>query len=87
MTYSLAWGVFAIVMLLIGIRSSSQGARYASLGLLTVTIIKVFLHDLWSLGQLFRVASFVGLAVMLILVSFLYQKFIAREKPTEVPRA
>ena len=87
MTYSLTWAVFAICLLLVGIRKGSQGARYASLGLLTVTIIKVFLHDLWRLGQLFRVASFVGLAVVLILVSFLYQRFIAKEKAPEARHA
>jgi len=50
--------------------------------LLTVTIFKVFLHDLWRLGQLFRVASFVGLAIVLILVSFLYQKFLGKNERT-----
>jgi uncharacterized membrane protein len=80
MTYSLAWGVFAIVLLVVGIGKGLSGARYASLALLSVTILKVFLHDLWRLGQLFRVASFVGLAVVLILVSFLYQKYVAANK-------
>ncbi len=87
MTYSLAWALFAIVTLMIGIRAKSQGTRYASLGLLVLTIFKVFLHDLWRLGQLFRVGSFVGLAVILILVSFLYQKYVASQKPSEVRRA
>jgi hypothetical protein len=85
-TYSLAWALFAIALLVAGIRQGSQGARYASIGLLLLTIVKVFLHDLWQLGQLFRVASFVGLAVVLILVSFLYQRFIKQEKSTEVRR-
>ena len=80
MAYSLSWGVFAILMLMVGFRQTSKGSRYASLGLLTVTILKVFLHDLWRLGQLFRVASFIGLAVVLILVSFLYQKFLGERR-------
>jgi uncharacterized membrane protein len=79
LAYSLSWALFAILMLVAGIRQTSKGARYASLALLMVTIIKVFFHDLWRLGQLFRVASFVGLAVILILVSFLYQKFLRQE--------
>jgi uncharacterized membrane protein len=80
MAYSLSWALFAIVMLMVGIRQTSKGARYASLALLMVTILKVFLHDLWRLGQLYRVASFVGLAVILILVSFVYQKFRGKEE-------
>lgn len=35
--------------------------------------------DLWKLGQLYRVASLIGLAVVLILVSFLYQRFLTDE--------
>ena len=40
------------------------------------TTFKIFFMDLWRLGQLYRVASFVGLAAVLILVSFLYQRFM-----------
>lgn len=32
--------------------------------------------DLWRLGRLYRVASFVGLAAVLILGSFPYQRFM-----------
>ena len=74
--YSLAWGAFALVLLLAGIRSGSKAARLASLGLFVATIAKVFLHDLWRLGQLYRVGSIFVLAVLLILVSFLYQRFV-----------
>jgi uncharacterized membrane protein len=82
MAYSLGWGAFAIALLVAGIRTTSKGARYSSLALLTMTLLKVFMHDLWRLNQLFRVASFVGLAVTLMLVSFLYQKFLAKETKT-----
>jgi len=82
MAYSLSWALFAILMLVVGIQQTSKGARYASLALLMATIFKVFMHDLWRLGQLYRVASFVGLAVILILVSFLYQKFLGKDEKT-----
>ena len=36
------------------------------------------LHDLWRLGGLYRVASFVGLAICLTLVALLLQKFVLR---------
>jgi uncharacterized membrane protein len=38
----------------------------------------VFLHDLWHLGALYRVGSMVGLAMALLAVSFLTQRFILR---------
>lgn len=80
MTYSIGWGLFAIGLLVAGILSHSRFSRYASLALLVVTILKVFLHDLWRLGGLFRVGSFAGLAIGLMLVSFLYQRFLSEEK-------
>ena len=42
--------------------------------LLGVTIVKVFLVDLSSLDQIYRVISFVVLGAILLAVSFLYQR-------------
>jgi uncharacterized membrane protein len=75
-TYSLAWGVFALVLLALGITRSSKPMRAAALLVLLLTIGKVFLHDLWDLGALYRVGSIVGLAVALLAVSFLTQRFV-----------
>ncbi len=77
MTYSLGWGVFAFVMLLAGIMKKLPAARYGGLSLLVVTLLKLFLHDLWRLGGLYRIGSLIGLALLLLLVSFLYQRFLA----------
>ena len=51
---------------------------WASLALLLGTIAKVFLHDLGELEDLYRVASLVGLAVSLFVVSLAYQRFVFR---------
>jgi len=48
----------------------------AILTMLVLTVGKVFLHDLWELGSLYRVGSIVGLAVALLGVSFLTQRFV-----------
>ncbi len=77
MTYSLAWAIFAFIVLSVGIKRALRAARYAGLGLLVVTILKLFLHDLWSLGGLYRIGSLIGLALVLIPVSLLYQRFLA----------
>jgi uncharacterized membrane protein len=76
MTYSLAWGAFAIGLLFLGLAKRSKPARAAALLVLVLTIGKVFLHDLWDLGALYRVGSIVGLAVALLAVSYLTQRFV-----------
>jgi uncharacterized membrane protein len=48
-----------------------------------VTIGKVFLYDLGELRDLYRVVSLVGLAVSLLLVSLLYQRFVFRRPSSE----
>lgn len=77
MTYSIAWALFALVLLVVGIWRKLPGARYSALGLLSVTILKLFFHDLASLNQLYRIGAFLGVAVIAILASVAYQRFFA----------
>jgi hypothetical protein len=77
MTYSIAWAI---------VRAGAAGrrhlkkipaARYAAMGLLCVTLLKLFFHDLARLGQLYRIGAFIGVAVIAMLASFAYQKFFS----------
>jgi hypothetical protein len=77
MAYSLAWGLFAFALLAVGFKIKNAPTRYAGMGLLVLTIFKLFLHDLWRLGGLHRVGSLIGLAIVLIAVSFIYQRFLS----------
>ena len=78
LTVSIAWAIYALALLGFGMGYNSTGLRWISLVFLLVTIGKVFLYDLGALGDLYRVASLLGLAVSLILVSLLYQRFVFR---------
>lgn len=78
MTYSLGWGIFAMGVLALGFRSDSAVARRVGIGLLIVTILKLFFHDLRELEGLYRVGSLIGLAIVLGLVSFAYQKLMSQ---------
>jgi uncharacterized membrane protein len=77
MTYSIAWGLFALALLVIGILRKIPASRYAALGLLSVTLLKLFFHDLARLGQLYRIGAFIGVAVIAMLASFAYQRFFS----------
>jgi hypothetical protein len=76
LTYTIGWAAFALAMLTAGIVARNRATRVASIILLVVTVIKCFLHDLGRLGGLYRVASFVGLAISLALVALALQKFV-----------
>jgi uncharacterized membrane protein len=84
MTYSIAWALFALTLLVYGILKRIPFARYAAMGLLCVTLVKLFFHDLAQLAQLYRIGAFIGVAVIAMLASFAYQKFYsAKSKPPE----
>lgn len=85
LAHSLAWAVFALALLVLGVSRRLGFARWASLFLLLITAAKVFLLDLGDLAGLYRVASILGLAVSLLLVSFLYQRFVFRRMPKDSP--
>jgi uncharacterized membrane protein len=78
LTYTIGWLLFGLGLLAVGIATHSRGARLTALALVAVTACKGFLYDLARLGGLYRVASFVGLAVALALVSLALQKFVLR---------
>jgi uncharacterized membrane protein len=76
LTYTIGWLVFGLILLLVGIWMRSHAARIAAVMLIAVTTFKAFLYDLSSLAGLYRVASFVGLAISLALVSLVLQKYV-----------
>jgi uncharacterized membrane protein len=84
MTYSIAWALFALVLLVAGILKKIPAARYAAMALLCVTLVKLFFHDLVRLNQLYRVCALIGVALIAWLAAFAYQKFFsATAKPPE----
>jgi len=76
LTYTIAWLIFGMALLAAGIRLGSRAGRTAAVGLIAITTFKCFLYDLGSLGGLHRVASLVGLAISLALVSLALQKYV-----------
>jgi uncharacterized membrane protein len=81
LTYTIGWGLFAFGLLIAGIVLVNKPGRLAAIVLLSATVAKCFLYDLWRLGGLYRVGSFVGLAVCLTMVAVLLQKFVLQSHP------
>lgn len=79
MSYSMAWAVFALGLLVVGIVRKIPGARYASMALLSVTLLKLFFHDLANLAGLYRIGAILVVAVIAMLASFLYQRFLGKQ--------
>lgn len=66
--------LYGAVLLAVGFWRRSSFLRWQALALLLFTICKAFLYDLRNLSQGYRVASLLALGVLLLAISFAYQK-------------
>ncbi len=73
-TYSALWMSYGALLMVIGFWRKSAFFRWQALFLIAATIVKVFIYDVWQLDRGYRVLSFMILGVLLLAVSFVYQK-------------
>jgi uncharacterized membrane protein len=68
------WIVASLALVTFGIRARVRELRVVAIGLFDLTILKAFFIDLHSLDTPYRIASFIGLGLTLLFVSFVYQR-------------
>ena len=83
------WAISGLTALVAGLRRDDRALRLGSLALLLVTIGKVFLYDLSALTSLYRVGSFIGLGLLLLVAAGIWQRMRPPALPDlrEVPPA
>jgi uncharacterized membrane protein len=77
---SILWTCYATGLILVGLARKSALLRWQALALFGVVVAKVFLFDLSFLERFYRILSFLVLGLLLLLVSFLYQRKLAEQK-------
>ncbi len=73
-TYSALWMAYGAFLMVIGFWRKSAFFRWQALFLIAATIVKVFIYDVSQLDRGYRILSFMILGVLLLAVSFVYQK-------------
>ena len=73
-TYSALWMGYGALLMVIGFWRKSAFFRWQALFLIAATIVKVFIYDVSELDRGYRILSFMILGVLLLAVSFVYQK-------------
>ena len=73
-TYSALGMGYGAFLMVIGFWRKSAFFRWQALFLIAATIVKVFIYDVSQLDRGYRILSFMILGVLLLAVSFLYQK-------------
>ena len=75
---TLWWASCALILIFLGLRMAQRYLRITGLALFGFTIGKVFLFDLSELDDLVRVAAFMGVGIILLVLSFTYQRIAPR---------
>jgi uncharacterized membrane protein len=75
------WALCGLGGIVVGLVRDIRPLRLAALGLLLAAVAKVFMFDLATLTSLYRVVSFVGLGVLLLVAAFVWQRVRPRDLP------
>jgi uncharacterized membrane protein len=68
------WGLCSFALMWLGMRHKYRPLRIVSLTLFTITLLKLFLFDIRGLAPGGKIAAFFSLGVLLLIVSFMYQR-------------
>nr|WP_294790641.1 DUF2339 domain-containing protein [uncultured Mucilaginibacter sp.] len=68
------WSALSFALMWLGMRYKAQTLRIISLTLFSITLIKLFVFDIRNIPPAGKIAAFFCLGVLLLIVSFMYQK-------------
>jgi uncharacterized membrane protein len=71
---SIVWGLCSFAMMWLGMKYRFKTLRIISLTLLSFTLIKLFLYDIKNIPPGGKIAAFILLGVLLLIISFMYQR-------------
>ncbi|WP_430936080.1 DUF2339 domain-containing protein [Saccharicrinis sp. 156] len=74
-TLSILFGVYSLAIIILGMVQKRQHLRIGGMSLFAVTLLKLFFYDLTNLSTIQKTIVFVSLGVLLLVISFLYNKY------------
>jgi uncharacterized membrane protein len=72
---SILWGIYSLFLISIGIGKKKKYLRIGAIALFGVTLIKLFFYDISHLDTIAKTIVLVSLGVLLLIISFLYNKY------------
>jgi uncharacterized membrane protein len=73
--FTALWGIYSFALIAFGIFKKNKIMRISAICLFGITLLKLLIYDTWDLSTGYKVISYMLLGVILLIVSFLYQKF------------
>jgi uncharacterized membrane protein len=65
---------YGAMLMVVGFWRRSAFVRWLALFLIAVTTVKVFIYDTSQLDRQYRILSFIVLGILLLAISFVYQR-------------
>jgi len=75
LSLSIFWGMYSLLLIILGIWKKKQYLRLGAIILFGVTLIKLFAYDISHLNTISKTIVFVALGILLLIISFLYNKY------------
>lgn len=75
--FPILWGILAFLFLFIGMKKSNKTFRIVALVLIAIILTKLFTYDIKDASEAGKIIAFIILGVVLLIISFMYQKIKA----------
>ena len=72
---SIFWGVYSLALIAFGIWKGKKHLRIGGMVLFALTLLKLFFYDISHMNTIAKTIVFVSLGVLLLIISFLYNKY------------
>lgn len=72
---SIVWGIYSLFLIGLGIAKNKKHLRIGAMVLFGITLIKLFVYDISYLSTISKTIVFVSLGILLLIISFLYNKY------------
>lgn len=72
---SILWGLSALTLIVLGIWKNKKHLRVGAIILFAITLLKLIFYDVSHLETIQKTILFVSLGVLLLIISFLYNKY------------
>lgn len=72
---SILWGIYALFLIVLGINRNKKHLRVGAIALFGITLAKIFFYDISELSTISKTVVFISLGILLLIVSFLYNKY------------
>jgi uncharacterized membrane protein len=72
--YPIFWGLTSFFLIFLGLKGKKKHLRIISLTLFLITLLKLFIVDIRGISEGGKIAAFISLGILLLIVSFMYQR-------------